>query len=42
MGEPSLVANRKTVFILAEDFSLESVEDKIFALGYDFQKRKLL
>src|SRR5260370_15491494 len=42
MDEPLVKAAGKTVFILEEDFSLESVEDKIVALGHTFQKRALL
>ena len=41
MDNPSLVAKGKTVLILEDGFSLESVEDKIVALGYIFQKRTL-
>src|SRR6266480_48167 len=41
MDEPTIEASGKTVFIL-EDFPLESVEDKIVALGYAFQKRRLV
>jgi len=40
MGNPQSEAPSKTVFII-EDFSLESVEDKIVALGHTFQKRSL-
>ncbi len=39
MEEPSLGATSKTVLILVEDISLESVDDKIVALGHTFQKR---
>src|SRR5713101_2518674 len=42
MDKPSLEATGKTVLILEEDVSLESVEDKIVALGHTFQKRALL
>ena len=40
MDEPSLEINGNTVLILG-DCSLESVEDKIVALGHTFQKRIL-
>ena len=38
MDKPSLEAKGKTVLILEDGFSLESVEDKIVALGYIFQR----
>ncbi len=41
MNKASFGANSKTVLILEDGFSLESVEDKIVALGYIFQKRTL-
>ncbi len=40
MDNPSLKVSGKTVLILG-DFSLESVEDKVVALGHTFQKRSL-